>query len=237
MRYRVKYCTKMMLPGLLLAVLALVGCAAPYTYYCDDGCGPQSLSGRWGGCGTTPCGTAGCDAAPCGTADCSTAPCGTVPCGTAACAPCGGTDADPFCGLTLTGLLRSMVTCNAGCGDIYWGEWCYDPPDECDACNNHGDWIGPRCCPPSCWTRLWEGLHGARFCEATCEPACGCGTCDGPGATLLEGEPIESMDEFETMEPVPVPAPQPTVARANPRASVPSYSRNPNSRLVRRPAQ
>ena len=57
--------------------------------------------------------------------------------------------------------LRDLVACNGGCGRIYWGEWAYDPPDECDACNDHGDWVGPRPCPPRGWLNLFSGLCGA----------------------------------------------------------------------------
>ncbi len=225
MRHRVNYRTEIMLWGLSSAVLVLVGCAAPYTYYCDDGCGPPSLSGRH----------AGCDVAPC-------EPAAGMPvdplCGGSACggAPCGG---------SVTQAIRNMFTCGSGCGEIYWGEWCYDPPDQCDPCNNHGDWTGPGCCPPSCWTRLWQGLTGARFCEATCEPACGvadcgvaaCDSCDGSGPTMLDSEPQEPMGEFEFLETVSEPELPPTASRRNPHPSPSSASRNPNSRLVRRPTR
>ena len=30
-------------------------------------------------------------------------------------------------------LLRCL-TCGAGCGDVYWGEWTSDPPEACDGC-------------------------------------------------------------------------------------------------------
>ncbi len=182
----------------VMVCLAMIGCASPSAYYCDDGCGPQTLSGR---CATD---------------------CGATPC-----APCEGTDADPFCGYTVTGLLRSMVTCNAGCGEIYWGEWSYDPPDACDPCNNHGDWTGPGCCPPSCWSRIWNGLQGARFCgvrscdiacEPTCggvEPNCGCDDCAARGETIYDDQPYEALEEQyelqgeqEQLEPIPAPQPQ-----------------------------
>ena len=142
--------------GLVLALLAAAaaGCASPYVYYCDEGCGPDALSGRYVD-GSAACGA--CDQTP-------------------ACGPCEGTPEDPFCGHTVTGYLRQSVTCDAGCGDVYWGEWSYDPPDECDPCNNHGDWVGPQCCPPQGWPKLCAGLHGRRCAGGCCEAA---PSCDG----------------------------------------------------------
>ena len=220
--------------GLVLTCVALAGCASPYTYYCDDGCGgPAALSGRHGDCGS-----AACDG--CGSFE-------SVP-GDTGCGPCGVVD--PFCGHTITGLLRGMVTCNAGCGDIYWGEWSHDPPDQCDPCNNHGDFVGQRCCPPSCWSRIWSGIHGARYCPVGCtsgcsaccdipcgrEPGCGCDDCGGHESTIYEDEGYESVEPMEQLEPVPAQPPAKTASARHSR-SQPYYSRDPNSRLVRRPAR
>lgn len=218
---------------LLVFSLMFAGCASPYVYNGGGCTGPCELSGRYGDCGAaapcSDCDVVGVEAMPCD------AGCGPAPCG-----PCAG---------TLTGLLHRMVTCNAGCGEVYWGEWCYDPPDACDPCNNHGDFVGPGCCGPSCWSLFWRGLHGERYCPVGCttgcaaccdvpcggEPACGCDTAP---TTVIEGEMYESGEPImEPLEPVPAPQPQirsegSSVLRRGPR---PYYSRDPNSRLVRRP--
>ncbi len=224
--------------ALMLVCLALVGCAAPYTYYCDDSCGgPSALSGRYGAGSVEGCDD--CDVA-------VSAPCDGG-CG-ASCTSCAG--AGPFCGHTLTGLLRSMVTCNAGCSDLYWGEWSHDPPDACDPCNNHGDFVGGQCCGPSCWERFWEGVHGARHCPVGCtsgcnaccdtarppRPGCGCDDC-GASSTHFSDEQYESLETIEQPEAVPTPQPQDAAAELSRGNSRPYYSRDPNSRLVRRPAR
>jgi hypothetical protein len=128
--------------GLAILCVAISGCVSPYAYYGDEGCGPLSLSGRNTDCGAAPVGT--CDAEPCG----------------------------PTCGYPAVGKLRDMVTCNAGCGRMYWGEWAYDPPDECDPCNDRGDWVGPRGCPPCGWLNVWSLLCGARFHSPCGSPTC-----------------------------------------------------------------
>ena len=33
--------------------------------------------------------------------------------------------------------LVSCLTCGAGCGEVYWGEWRSDPPKPCDDCMVH----------------------------------------------------------------------------------------------------
>ncbi len=37
--------------GLAILCVAISGCVSPYAYYCDEGCGPLSLSGRYADCG------------------------------------------------------------------------------------------------------------------------------------------------------------------------------------------
>jgi hypothetical protein len=64
-------------------------------------------------------------------------------------------------------LLSTRLACGSGCGDVYWGEWIYNPPDCSDACNEDGCWTGSSC----------NGSYG---------PCGGCGSCllAGPGAVL-----------------------------------------------------
>lgn len=134
-----------------MACLALAGCVAPQACYRDAGCGePPDAAG-----GFPEPGIAGC------------ADCGPT---TATCGP--GEAPELFPGRPLASLLDRVLSCNAGCGRVYYGEWQYDPPDSCDPCNNHGDFVGPTYCGPSCWQKFWEGIHGVR-CEAGCvEGAC-----------------------------------------------------------------
>ena len=90
--------------------------------------------------------------------------------------------------------IRAVVGCNKGCGDVYWGEWVSDPPDDCDPCCN-GEFVGPRdCCGGRPHTRLciWqilESFRGVRgscgggcvvsCSEGGCGGSCGSGGCDG----------------------------------------------------------
>lgn len=30
-----------------------------------------------------------------------------------------------------------------GCGEVYWGDWCDDPPDTCEPCDRAGRYVGP----------------------------------------------------------------------------------------------
>jgi hypothetical protein len=65
-------------------------------------------------------------------------PCQQFPstCGTLAPGGCGG-----LSGLMLP-LLSTRLACGSGCGNVYWGEWLFDPPECCDACNDDGCWAG-----------------------------------------------------------------------------------------------
>jgi hypothetical protein len=142
---------------LSLSVLLLAtfasGCCCIDRVYCPSGCGNE-----WdpvlGSC--EGCGSCG-DGGSCGGGDCT----GKTPCQ----------------------LARHGLTCGAGCGEIYWGEWTSDPPDECDPCDDCGNYIGPRCCPPRWWERLKagsSGLWGWRCgAEACCDHGSGCSSCGG----------------------------------------------------------
>ncbi len=153
-----------------------------------------------------------------------------------------------ICGHTLTGLLRSVFTCNAGCGELYWGEWCYDPPDACDPCDCYGNYVGQGVCGPTCWQKFWAGVHGARNCPVGCSggcsaccdtaPACGC---DGGGAPELMDPEIISpgLEIYETQDPGIGADDTQSVLITAPRAAAaePYYARHPQSRLARRPGR
>jgi len=73
---------------------------------------------------------------------CCVSPCRTGPglaspgLGPAACATeCGG----PACGTPM----RWLLTCGAGCGEVYCDEWINDPPSDCDPCDPCGNHVGP----------------------------------------------------------------------------------------------
>lgn len=149
--------------GLAVACLALAGCVAPQGCYPDYG-GVEPAVARGG---FPEAGMAGC------------ADCGPT---AATCGP--GAPPELFPGRPLLGLLGRVLTCGAGCGRVYYGEWQYDSPDPCDPCNNHGDFVGPTCCAPSCWEKFWSGIHGVRCnavgaAEVRVEGACVEG-CEGP---------------------------------------------------------
>lgn len=98
------------------------------------------------------------DVAACGSCD------GGGSCGTAGC--CSGSH--------LGSCIKNALTCGAGCGDVYWGEWTSDPPASCDPCDDYGNWTGqgycaPRCRPLSGLRHLW----GYRFAAAGCDDGCG----------------------------------------------------------------
>jgi len=215
--------------GVMLVGSMLMGCASPYEYRCDDGLSTAcELSGRYGECGVAPGG------------------CGPVAPGPAPCETCASECAtpDPYCGHTVTGVLRRMVTCNAGCGRMYWGEWSYDPPDACDPCNNHGDFVGPQCCPPPCWERILDGLRGVRCCDTGCDatcgiPDCGCDTGVAADPDWFDGEPIESYDDPGPVESVPTPRPEIPAREASVLTHKESsyYRRGQGSRVARRPTR
>lgn len=204
--------------GLGLAILAVVavGCASPYAYYGDHGPGPFAISGRHADCGgaSEGCDADGCDAEPCGQT-----------CGAGG--PC---------------RLRDTLACNAGCGRMYWGEWAYDPPDACDSCNNHGDWVGPQGCPPSGWCNFLSGLHGGRFhtpCGSPTCTDCAAPTGTGYGTEVFSGTTPDdvwvdqSTDSWESEMPSSSPddLPPESVLRE---ARKLTPARHPASRLVRR---
>ena len=178
--FSMRYCLAAKFIGFVATCLALAGCVSPHAYYGDDGCGgPCAVSGRHVDCGMAGCNDCGPDAVACGS--------------------CG--DVGPHPGVMPRGPLRRMLTCNAGCGDLYFGEWHYDPPDSCDPCNDHGDFVGPVGCGPSCWQRFWAGVHGVRCCPPGCEPACGI-SCGAAGCVEpyggYAGDAVLPPDAFET---------------------------------------
>jgi hypothetical protein len=213
--------------GLAILAVATVGCASPCAYHGDNGSRPFAISGRH----------AGCDCAETGDVELGDIETGDIETGNCGAESCGGT-----CGTGGPCRLRDMLTCRTGCGRMYWGEWAYDPPDECDPCNNHGDWVGPQGCPPSGWLNLWNGFHGSRFHTACGSPTCtDCAaptnTCRGTEVSSDDSPDDvwvdQSTDSFESMSPqsssYDLP---PESVRIDARKTTPG--RHPTSRLVQR---
>lgn len=84
-----------------------------------------------------------------------------------------------------------------GCGEVYWDEWISDPPYCCDPCDDHGNWVGTKCCPrwlKNGWRTLWGARHGGHADGCGCETCAtphhgGCSSC-GKGDPAIEGEVI-----------------------------------------------
>lgn len=126
------------------------------------------------------------------------------------CGTCGGT-----CdGLTPAGYAGHQLVCASGCGQVYWGPWLSDPPDECDPCDDCGNWIGERCCPPKLRHRFLAGLHGARYCGDCGGKGCkGCGKGshgdwhDGGiiGGEIINSESGSGSEAEDVLPPIPDP--------------------------------
>lgn len=96
---------------------------------------------------------------------------------------CGGADCG---GCSLGQHAQTQLGSCAGCGDVYWGEWTSDPPDQCDPCDGCGNWVGPRCCAPRLFSFLTCSLSdvwGSRCCGTSggCDHGGGCSSCGGGG--------------------------------------------------------
>lgn len=122
------------------------------------------------------------------------------------CGTCGGTCE----GHTPAGYLGHTLTCASGCGQVYWGPWLSDPPDECDPCDDCGNWVGERCCPPKLRHRLVAGLHGARHCDMC--GGKGCASCGkgsfgkGHGGEIIgEGVIVSESEAEDVLPPTPDP--------------------------------
>jgi hypothetical protein len=125
---------------------------------------------------------------------CGSAGCGTMP-ATADCG-CGQAACDGGCGVGRgfgpLGFARNMSTCGAGCGRMYINEWVNDPPDNCDPCDDCGNWIGDQCCPKRFWrwANASRSLFGFRY-DRPLRVAGGCGCAHHAGMHgMHEGEVI-----------------------------------------------
>lgn len=127
-------------------------------------------------------------------------------------------------GCSLGQHVRNQLGGCAGCGDVYWGEWTSDPPDNCDPCDGCGHWIGPRCCPPRLFDFLTcslSDLWGSRCCDTGgggCEHGSGCSSCGGGDPGPWDGMEFDegahhSSKPNEPRRATPIPQNGPTKAR------------------------
>lgn len=112
------------------------------------------------------------------------------------CGVCGGSCE----GRTPCQSLKHVLSCGAGCGEIYWGEWISDPPDDCDPCDNCGNWVGPRCCPPTLWQRMFAS--GPCGCDVCCSEEA------GYTEEFTEGEMVVGEEVMEGGEVLPQTTPK-----------------------------
>ncbi len=98
----------------------------------------------------------------------------------AACADCGGGGCDSCAGggggIGLLSYMKNALTCGSGCGEFYLHPWINDAPDDCDSCDDYGNWTGQKNCD-SCGSDECSGarlgnLWGSRIHE-------GCGSAGG----------------------------------------------------------
>lgn len=101
---------------------------------------------------------------------------------------------------------RRQMTCGAGCGETYVGEWISTPPDSVDPCCGSQFAGGATKCRPFCWQpgNLFRGIYGQRICsDSASSMPCGCasGGCDGGcgvadnyvgGSVISSGAPASS---------------------------------------------
>ncbi len=96
------------------------------------------------------------------------------------CGTCGG-----HCeGHTPASYIGHQLRCAGGCGEIYWGPWLSNPPDQCDPCNDCGEFVGDRCCEPKLRQKVWWKLTGQSGVLAHGK---GCSDCGGKGCSSCGG--------------------------------------------------
>lgn len=210
-----------------LAALALSafgsGCCCMDRYYYGD-CTKPALWGRTGGgCSSGTCDD-GCADGSCHGGDCHDGACASADCG-----GCGKCD---LCNFHPLRSLFNAIHCSSGCGEFYFDEWINDPPAPCDPCDNHGNFVGQRCCPPRWFlgVRNTCGYDCAQNCDTSCGYDAGCGT---PGCTSCGHGSVHHEEQHGEMhESVPTPQPEmmepmPTTAR---RTAKPYYNKSGNQR-------
>lgn len=132
-----------------------------------------------------------------------------------------------------------LLSCGSSCGEVYWDEWLSDPPECCDPCDQHGNWIGRQACGPRRpLGGLWQVLHGCRGDDCCVDEACdqcdgaGCEACGDDGShshQLPQAAPGSSS--YRPVQPI---SPSYGDAPADPvTAPSPPRSRNPDAKADR----
>ena len=107
---------------------------------------------------------------------------------------------------------QSALTCGAGCGDVYRGEWMSDPPACGDPCDSCGEATCGGCY--GCWNPLRGLAHlwGYRYAPGGCGVGYdvgydeGCDSCAESYETVMPGEmPVEEVEEEKVQEKLPAP--------------------------------
>ncbi len=95
----------------------------------------------------------------------------------------------------------NALSCGAGCGEVYHGEWTSDPPACGDPCGSCGDYSCGGC--GGCWNPLrgLAALWGYRYASG----GCGAGSCDGGCDSCAES--------YDTVTPMDGPMDGPIEAR------------------------
>ncbi|MDA1055305.1 MAG: hypothetical protein O3C40_33205 [Planctomycetota bacterium] len=143
------------------------------------------------------------------------------------CGTCGG-----VCeGHTPASYIGHQLRCTSGCGEIYWGPWHDTPPDQCDPCDDCGNWVGERCCEPKFRQKVWWTITGQHGPLAHGK---GCSSCGGKGCSSCGGE-FSEVPYYESDGPTIAPheAPTPELLPDTPLPAAPE----PETPAFIRPAQ
>jgi hypothetical protein len=138
-------------------------------------------------------------------------------------------------GCSLCQRAHNRLSCCSGCGDIYWGEWLSHPPDDCDPCDDCGNWIGPRCCLPNFREWFCSGVSGLWGWRCGPEPSCD----HGSGCCSHESHELGVLEDYEdgTMLPMKPGEPRkatPAPPQAAPQKGTPDVGELPHPMLETR---
>jgi len=137
-----------------------------------------------------------------------------APAGCDSCGDCGvGYETCGECqpGLCHHPWLWNSLTCGAGCGDVYCGEWMSDPPACGAPCGSCGESSCGGC--GGCWNPLRGLAHlwGYRYAAGGCGHGYydgGCDTCADSYETVMPDEmPVETAAPEKAEEKLPTPKP------------------------------
>ncbi|NLF71187.1 MAG: hypothetical protein GX575_19320 [Candidatus Anammoximicrobium sp.] len=112
------------------------------------------------------------------------------------------------------------LTCGAGCGEVYYGEWMSDPPACDDPCDSCGEVSCGGCY--GCWNplrglaHLWGYRYAPGDCGVGCEVGCdvGCDSClETYDSEMPDEMYLEEAEEKAEEEKLPAPKPEPVPAK------------------------